>query len=53
MGQRDQHLFEKILDPAYRYDKIYCDLLDQGLTPGEAAEKAAVMVQEPMTWKAG
>lgn len=48
MGQRDRHIFEKLLSPPYRYDKIFCDLLDQGMDPSEAAEQAAELIKEPI-----
>lgn len=50
MGKRDKPIFDRILNPQYRYDKIFCDLMDKGWTPGEAADLATEQVKEPLTW---
>lgn len=41
-------MFRSILEGEHRYDTIFCQLVDQGLDPAEAAEKAKELVKEPV-----
>jgi hypothetical protein len=40
--------FRSMLSGEHRYDKIFCQLVDGGMDPAEAAEKAKVLVKEPV-----
>lgn len=40
--------FRNMLGEEYRYDKIFCNLLDQGMSVDEAAAKAKELVKEPI-----
>lgn len=40
--------FRSMLSGEHRYDRIVCDLIDQGVDPAQAAEQAKGLMNEPV-----